>query len=50
MSAARQVAGPEDMICSAGSVAFAGEVLRWCAANLDGGTLSAPIEIAGVDH
>jgi dihydrofolate synthase/folylpolyglutamate synthase len=50
MSAARQVAGPEDMICSAGSVAFAGEVLRWCAANLDGSALSAPIEIAGVDH
>jgi dihydrofolate synthase / folylpolyglutamate synthase len=50
MIAARQIAGPEDMICAAGSVAFAGEVLRWCAANLDGGILSAPIEIAGVDH
>jgi dihydrofolate synthase / folylpolyglutamate synthase len=50
MIAARKIAGPEDMICSAGSVAFAGEVLRWCAGNLDEGTLSAPIEIPGVDH
>jgi dihydrofolate synthase/folylpolyglutamate synthase len=50
MIAARQIAGPQDMICSAGSVAFAGEVLRWCALHLDADTLSAPIEIAGVDH
>jgi dihydrofolate synthase/folylpolyglutamate synthase len=50
MIAARQTARPEDMICAAGSVAFAGEVLRWCAVNLDEGILSAPIEIPGVDH
>jgi dihydrofolate synthase/folylpolyglutamate synthase len=50
MSTAREIAGPEDMICAAGSVAFAGEVLRWCAVNLDEDILTAPIEIAGVDH
>ena len=49
MNAALRTAGPQDLICSAGSVAFAGEVLRWCATHLEDG-LCAPIEIAGVDH
>jgi dihydrofolate synthase / folylpolyglutamate synthase len=37
-----------DLICVAGSVAFAGTVLRWCAANLEGAGLS--VEIADRDH
>ncbi|MGO8947708.1 MAG: bifunctional folylpolyglutamate synthase/dihydrofolate synthase [Ktedonobacterales bacterium] len=41
--------GPEDMVCVAGSVAFAGEALRWCKAHLEG-TPAPGIEIAGLDH
>jgi len=41
-------AGPHDMICVAGSVAFAGEALRWSADHLEGA--GSTIEIAGVDH
>ncbi len=41
-------AGSGDLICVAGSVAFAGTVLRWCAANLEGTGLS--VETADRDH
>jgi dihydrofolate synthase/folylpolyglutamate synthase len=37
-----------DLICVAGSVAFAGTVLRWCAANLESTGLS--VETADRDH
>ncbi len=49
MWSALGVAGPEDLICVAGSVAFAGEALRWCAAHPEC-ALSGDIEIAGLDH
>jgi dihydrofolate synthase/folylpolyglutamate synthase len=48
MSDALRIAQPHDLICVAGSVAFAGEVLRWCATNVEGAAQT--IEIAGVDH
>jgi len=37
-----------DLVCACGSVAFAGEALRWLAANVKAAVGS--IEIAGVDH
>ncbi|HEX6799454.1 MAG TPA: folylpolyglutamate synthase/dihydrofolate synthase family protein [Ktedonobacterales bacterium] len=48
LSAARAEAQPDDLICVTGSVAFAGEALRWLAANVPETT--GAIEIAGVDH
>ncbi len=49
MRSALRSAGSGDLVCVAGSVAFAGEALRWCASNLEG-PHSTPIEIAGTDH
>jgi dihydrofolate synthase/folylpolyglutamate synthase len=48
MEDAIRSAGTGDLICVAGSVAFAGTVLRWCAANLEGTGLNA--ETADRDH
>jgi dihydrofolate synthase/folylpolyglutamate synthase len=48
MEEATRCAGTGDLICVAGSVAFAGTVLRWCAANLEGTGLS--VETADRDH
>jgi dihydrofolate synthase/folylpolyglutamate synthase len=48
MEDAESSAGPGDLICVAGSVAFAGAVLRWCAANLEGTGLR--VEIPDRDH
>ncbi|HEU5440487.1 MAG TPA: folylpolyglutamate synthase/dihydrofolate synthase family protein, partial [Ktedonobacterales bacterium] len=48
LAAALAEAHPDDLICACGSVAFAGEALRWLAGHVPE---SAPrIEIAGVDH
>jgi dihydrofolate synthase / folylpolyglutamate synthase len=41
-------AGPNDLICVAGSVYFAGETLRWLAGRPE--VTAGTIEIAGVDH
>ncbi|MGH2515179.1 MAG: bifunctional folylpolyglutamate synthase/dihydrofolate synthase, partial [Ktedonobacterales bacterium] len=41
-------AAPNDLICVSGGIAFAGEALRWLAAQP--GTIPGAIEIAGVDH
>jgi dihydrofolate synthase/folylpolyglutamate synthase len=48
LAAARADATPRDLICVTGSVAFAGEALRWLAANIP--ETADAIEIAGVDH
>ena len=48
LAAARAQARSDDLICVTGSVAFAGEALRWLAANVP--EAAGNIEIAGVDH
>ncbi len=46
---ARQIAAPEDLICLTGSLALAGEALRWIRASVPD-PLAQRIVIAGVDH
>ncbi|MFI5273856.1 MAG: bifunctional folylpolyglutamate synthase/dihydrofolate synthase [Ktedonobacterales bacterium] len=48
LEAARAAATVHDLICVCGSVAFAGEALRWLAANMP--QAAGAIEIASVDH
>lgn len=47
-AAALAEARPDDLVCACGSVAFAGEALRWLAGHVP--EAAAHIEIAGVDH
>ena len=48
MQNALQIAQPQDLICVAGSVAFAGAALRWCASRLPNTGLTH--EDADMDH